>query len=146
MPIEQRGTGQSPQMFSGLELRGIRWEEEQMQMVGDPQSLGAMPAGTIQHKHDLPGEARANRGRKGGEFDLKKRNADRRGQVEDRPTRRWMHKADEVAPLVTVLDGRKRALPGEAPDFVEDRLQPNAVFVHRPQLDKAVRKSRGDLA
>ena len=39
-----------------------------------------------------------------------------------------MDEAHQVAPLVTVLDGGHGALAIEAPDFLQDRLQADAVL------------------
>ena len=57
-----------------------------------------------------------------------------------------MDKADQVAPLVAVLDRSEGTLPVDTPDLVQDGLEPNAVFVHGPQLDERLRKGRGHLA
>ena len=56
-----------------------------------------------------------------------------------------MHEAHQVAPLVAVLHGGERTLAVETPDLLEDRLQPDAVFVDRPELDLRVREGGGDL-
>ena len=37
-------------------------------------------------------------------------------------------------------------LPVDTPDLVQDGLEPNAMFVDRPQLDGGVGKGRGHLA
>ena len=64
--------------------------------------------------------------------------------MEERAPRGGMHEADQVAPGVAVLDRRDGALAVEAPDLVQDRFQPNAMLVGRPELDLGVRKGRGD--
>lgn len=46
-----------------------------------------------------------------------------------------MDKADQVAPLVPMLNRRERPLTIETPDFVQDRLQPDAVLIDRPEFD-----------
>jgi hypothetical protein len=56
-----------------------------------------------------------------------------------------MHKADEIAPLVAVLHRRKRTLPVDTPGLVQDGLEPNAVFVDRPEFDGGVGEGRGHL-
>ena len=53
MAIDQDGIGERPQMLSGLEFGRIRRQEEQVDVVGHAQALGAVPAGPIQHQHDL---------------------------------------------------------------------------------------------
>jgi len=64
--------------------------------------------------------------------------------VEDGATRGRVHEADDVAPLVAVLHRCQRALPVEAPDFVQDRFQADTVLVGRPELDLGLGESRGD--
>src|SRR5258708_6686187 len=58
-----------------------------------------------------------------------------------------MHKADEIAPVVPLLDGgdgSTGALAGEdgeggqRPDLLQDRLEPDTMLVNGPQLDARV--------
>ena len=55
-----------------------------------------------------------------------------------------MHEADEVAPLVAVLHRRDRAFAAEAPDLLEDGLQPDAMLVDGPELDLRLGEGGGD--
>lgn len=57
-----------------------------------------------------------------------------------------MHKPDEIAPVIAVLDGRNGPLTVETPDFVEDRLQSDAVLIGRPEFDLRVREGGRDRA
>jgi hypothetical protein len=57
-----------------------------------------------------------------------------------------MDKAHQIAPLVAVLNGGDRTLPGQRPDFLEQRLEPNAMLIYGPQLDSGVWERRRDLA
>jgi hypothetical protein len=57
-----------------------------------------------------------------------------------------MDEAHEIAPLVPLLHGGEEALPVDRPGRVQDRFEPDAVFVDGPQLDNALRKCRGHLA
>lgn len=66
--------------------------------------------------------------------------------MEHRATRRRMHKSYEVAPLKAVLHWGERVLPVDTPGLVQKGLEPDAVFVHCPQLDDAVRECRGNFA
>ncbi|HET9320116.1 MAG TPA: hypothetical protein VFO27_10075 [Bryobacteraceae bacterium] len=52
--IDQDGIGEGPQMLGGLEFWGVRRQKQQVEVVWHAQSLGAVPAGPIQHKHELP--------------------------------------------------------------------------------------------
>ena len=145
MAIHQDGIGERPQMFGWLQFRRIRWQEEQVDMVGDPQALRAMPARAIEDEDDLLGRAGADRLGEGSQFGLKERDADRGRQMKDRPAGRRMDKADQLPPLIPMVDRRERALSVETPDLVQDRFQADAVLVDRPELDRGVRKRRRDL-
>ena len=56
-----------------------------------------------------------------------------------------MDKAQQIAPLVAMLDRSQRTLAVDTPDFVQDRLQPDAVFVDRPEFDAGLREGGRDL-
>src|SRR5258708_29228752 len=105
-----------------------------------------MPAGLIEDQHELLGGTGARLARKGGEFGLEEGDAHARRQMKQRPTRRRMDKAHEVAPFVAVLDRSEGTVPVDTPDLVQKWLQANAVFVDRPQLEGTVREGRGDFA
>jgi hypothetical protein len=49
MAVEEAGIGQRPQMLSGLEFRRVRWEEEQVDVVGHLQPGAGMPARAVEH-------------------------------------------------------------------------------------------------
>jgi hypothetical protein len=122
MTVEERCVGERPQMLGGLEFRRVRWQEEQVDVVGDAQALRTVPAGPIQHEHDLfvwPGPHLAC---EGGEFGFKERDIHAGGQMEERAPRSGVDKAHQVAPVIAVLDGGKGALPIETPDLVQDGL------------------------
>ena len=53
MLIDQRGIGQGPEVFGGLQFRRIGWQEQQMDMVRHTQALGAVPTCSIEHEHNL---------------------------------------------------------------------------------------------
>ena len=57
-----------------------------------------------------------------------------------------MDKADQIAPLVAMLDRGEWTLPVETPDFAQDGFEPNAMFVHGPQLNPRLREGRRHLA
>ena len=49
MLVDQRRVRERPQMLRWLQLWGVGWQEEQVDMVGHAQSLRRMPSGPIQH-------------------------------------------------------------------------------------------------
>ena len=84
MSIHQDGIGEGPQMFGWLQFRRIRRQEEQVDVVGNPQALGAVPPRPIQDEDDLLGRTGAHSVGKGGELGFEERDAHTRRQVEDR--------------------------------------------------------------
>ena len=115
-----------------------------MQVFRDREACAGVPAGAVQHEDDLLGRTGAGLACEGGQLRLEEREAHGGGEVEERPSRTGMDKADEVAPGVAVLDRRDGPLPVEAPDFVQDGFQPDTVLVRRPELDLGVREGGGD--
>ena len=57
-----------------------------------------------------------------------------------------MDEADEIAPRVAVLHWRQQTLPVETPHLAQNRLQPDAVFICRPQFHLGLGECGGDLA
>jgi len=118
-----------------------------MDVLGHPELDTGVPARAIQDEHDLLGGTRPDVLGKGGQLDLKEGDADGGSEVEDRPARGGMDKADQIAPVIAVLHWRERALPVEAPNFVQDRLEPDAVLVDGPtpqQLNGGLREGGRD--
>ena len=139
MAVRQGRVGQRPEMFGRLELRRIRWQEEQVDMLRDAQLQAGMPPGAIQDEHDLLPWAGADLACERLEFDLEEGNRYARRQVKDGAPRGGMDKAHQVAPVVAMLDRRCRARAVETPDFLEDWLQADAVLVDGPELDARLR-------
>ena len=144
MAIGERRVGERPEVLGGLQFGRIRRQEEQVDVRGHAQSGAGVPAGAVQDEDDLLGRAGADLAGEGGEFGLEERDAHRRGEVEEGAPGGRLDEADEVAPLVAVLDRGDRSLPVETPDLLQDRLQPDAVLVGRPELDLGVGEGGGD--
>jgi hypothetical protein len=53
VPVGDRLVDQGPQPLGRLQLRAIRRQERQCDPVRDGQVLGAVPAGVVQHEHDV---------------------------------------------------------------------------------------------
>lgn len=144
VPVGERGVGQRPEVFGGLEFGGIRRQEEQVQVLGDAQSGTGVPPRAVEDQHNLLGGTGAHGAGEFGELDLEERDADAGRQMEEGLARGGLNEAHHVAPLKAVLDRGDRAFAVEAPDLVEDRLQPDAVLVGRPEFDGRVGVGRGD--
>jgi hypothetical protein len=135
MAVGQGGIRQRPEMFGGLELGRIRRQKQQMDMLRHAQLDAGVPPRTVEDQDNLLGRSSADLAREGLQLDLEERDGHACRQVEDGTTRSRMDKADEVAPVVAVLDRRGGTLAVEAPDLLEDRLQTDAVFIDRPEFD-----------
>ena len=143
--VDQHRVGQWPQMLGGLEFRRVGRQEQQMDVLGYTQPQAFMPAGPVEDEDDLFAGTRATLTGEGREFHLEEGNAHRRGQMKDSTSRGGVDKADEIASLEAVLHRCGRPLPVKTPDFVQDRLEPDAVLVDSPQLNARVWKGRGRL-
>jgi hypothetical protein len=53
-----------------------------------------------------------------------------------------MNEPDHVAPLITMLHRRDGTLAGQCPDLAQDGLEPDPMFVDRPELDARVGEGR----
>jgi hypothetical protein len=136
--VDERGVGQRPEVFGGLQFGRIGWEEEQVDVVGDPQPDARVPARPIEHEHNLLGGTGSRLTRKLGQLDFKDGNAHGRGQMKDGPTGGGMHKTDQVAPREAVLHGGNRTLTDRRPDAPQQRFEPDAMLIGGPQLHLGV--------
>jgi hypothetical protein len=143
--IHQDGIGQGPEVLGRLQFRGIRWQEQEMDVLGHAQTLRLVPARAIQDEHDLLGGARSHALCKGHQLRFEEGDAHRGGQMKHRTPGGGMHEAHEIAPLIAVLDGRKGPLSVKTPDFVQDRFQADAMLIDRPELDRRLRERGRDL-
>ena len=148
MAVDEDRVGQRPQMFGGLQFRGIRRQEEQVDVVRyPPVDAGGFPAGAVQHQHNLLGGTGSHLAGERGALNFKHRNADggwQIGQMEDGPTRGRMDKADQIAPGEAVLDAGHGSLAPWGPDAAQQRFQADAVLIGRPQFDLRVREGGRD--
>lgn len=146
VPVDEHGIGERPEMFGGLQLGGIRRQEEQMHMVGHAQLETRVPAGPIEDEDDLLGGSRARLLREGRELGFEDRDAHLRGLVKEGPARGRMDKADEPVPREAVLDHRMRPRTSRRPDAPQQRLEADAMLVGRPELNGRVGERGGHLA
>jgi hypothetical protein len=144
MPIHQTAIGQRPEMLSGLEFGRVRRQKEQVDVVGHAQLDAGVPAGPIEHEDDLLARTSADLAGELRQLHLKHGDADGGGQMEERPARGGMDKADEVAPGEAVLDGSDGPLPNGRPDAAQERLQANAMLIGGPEFDRGAGKGGSD--
>lgn len=112
-------------------------------MLRHAQPLAGMPARLVQHQHNLLAWPCADRVRKGGELCLKEGDRDTCGQMPDGAARGGMDEADQIAPAVAVLDDRYRPLANRRSHPPDQRLEPNAMLIHRPQFHLGLWVSSG---
>lgn len=134
MLVDQGVVGEWPEVFGRLQLGGIGRQEQQMNVLRDPQLDARVPTRAIQHEHDLLLGPRPDRTGKDSELRLEQRDGDRGGQVKEGPARGRMDKADEIAPLEAVLDGGERSLPDRRPHAAQHRFEANAMLIRGPEL------------
>jgi hypothetical protein len=124
MLVDQRGVGERPEMLRRLQFGGVRRQEEQMDMVRHAQLHAGVPAGAVEDEHHLLAGTRADLAGEFRQLHLKEGNTDGGRQMEDGPTRGGMHKSDEIAPGIAVLDGGDRPLPNGAQTRRSKGLRP----------------------
>lgn len=113
-------------------------------MLRHPQPQTGMPVGTVEDQDNLFARTGPHCLSKRGQFCFKERNRDRGSQVEDGTSRGGLDKAHQIAPRKAVLHRRDGTLAVETPDFVQDGLQSDAMFVDGPELDLGLGEGGGD--
>lgn len=141
--VDERRVGQRPEMLGRRQLGRIGRQKEQMDVLGDPQAPTRMPPSPIQHEDDLFLRTSSHLSGKGSELDFEEGDADGGSQMKDGTTRGGIDEAHEVAPFKAMLDRSQWPLAIETPDLVQDGLEANAMFVHRPQFDLGLGKGGG---
>jgi hypothetical protein len=140
MPIDERRVGERPEVFGGLQLGGVGWEEVEIDVVGHAQAQTGVPPRPIEDQDDLFVGTGSRLASEGGELRLEEGNIHARRQMEQRLARRRVNEPDKIAPFIAVLNWRHRPLSLGRPDPPQDRLEPDAVFVDRPHFDGGCRK------
>ena len=146
MAVDEDAVGEQPEVLGGLQLGGLRWQEEQVDMVGHEQLHARMPPCPIQHQHDLLVGSRAGLLGEGGELGFEDLDAHLRGLVKEGTARGGMDKADQPTPDEAVLHHRMRSRACRRPDATEEWLEANAMLIGRPELNTRVREGRRHLA
>ena len=136
--------GERPQMLGGLQFGRVGWKDQQVHVLGHTEAHAGMPTGTVEHEDDLLGGTGPDGTGKRGELHCKHGNADGRGQMQDGAPRGRVDKADEGAPGEAVAHQRHWSVANGRPDPPHHRLEPDAVFIDRPQLDAGMWKGRRD--
>jgi hypothetical protein len=116
----------------------VRGQKHQMNALWDSQFWRDVPAGLVQHQHNLLAQTSTCCLCKGFEHHIHGRNVDTGtnpgvGSSSDR-----MHKAVDVLPDMTRLNQRDWTLATWRPDPSHNRKQPNTCFVLAPRFDTCI--------
>src|SRR3954470_11637448 len=128
-----------PEVFGGLQFGRVWGQVDGPDPVRDSQVGRGVPTGIVEPKYDdailsRPGLARKQRQQRGEE-----RLGDPVRYVPEGLARDRLHEGGDVQPLVAVVTQRDGPLPLGRPHPAQDRLQPNAVLIGGPDLDRRVR-------
>ncbi len=132
--------GERPQALTGLQFGRIGRQKEQMDAFGHHEFFAGMPAGLIEDQQDALRRACAD---SLGELRQRNREHIRPHRWQEQPLRlsgSRLHKTVDVEPLEAVLDSDTRPRPLARPDPAQDRFEPNAMLIGRPQLDRGLGK------
>lgn len=133
--IEQRAVGQGPEVFGGLQLGRIGWQETQMKPRGQEELGTGVPSGTIQDEKDVFARTSADEAGEFAQGDLEGRERDSGQDQEEGAPGAGMDKAIHVGPLVAGMDPHDRTLSAPCPNAPQDGFQANAMFIHAPEFD-----------
>ena len=137
--VGERFVDEPPKVFGRLELGTMGGLEYETNAVGHGEVLGSVPAGIVELKHDALAVAGAHRSRKIDEDELEQLLADGVGDVPHRPAGRGLDETGHIEPLETMMAERDRPFSNRCPYAPHDRLQADAVFIHRPDFDARAR-------
>ena len=128
-----------PEALGGLKLGRVPGQVDEPDPLRHGQVRLGVPAGVVEPKHDDPIPSRPGLARKQGQERGKERLGDAVRYIPERLAGDRLHEGGDVEPLVAVVTERDGALAFGGPDAAQDRLQPDAVLVGGPDLDRLVR-------
>ncbi len=126
--------------LTGLQFGRIGRQEEQMDAFGHHEFFAGMPARLIKDQQDPLRWACADGL---GELCQRKREHIRPHGRQEQPlglSGSRLHKTVEVERVLAMLDGHTWPGPLAGPDPAQDRFEPNAMLIGRPQLDRGLGK------
>ena len=138
-PVGERLIQDGPEVFSRLKLGRVWGQVDKPDPIRNSQVGRGVPAGVVELKHDhalasrpgLTGKQRQQRG--------KERLGDAVRHIPEHLAGDRLDEGGDVQPLVPVVAKCDGPLALGRPDPAQDRLQPDAVLVGRPDLDRFVR-------
>lgn len=137
--VYERLVDERPKMLGRLQLGAVGGLEYEADAIGHGQVFRAVPAGIVELKHDaLPGPGTSRLG-KIGEYEFEHLLADGVRDVPHRLAGYGLNEPRHIEPFETMMAECNRPLADRRPHAPRDRLQTDAVFVHRPDLDRRAR-------
>ena len=137
--VGERLVEDRPEVLGGLKLGGVRGQVDEPDPVRHGQVRRGVPAGVVEPKHDDAIPSRPGLARQTGPGARQRTAWTRRSRVPEGLARDRLHEGGDVQPLIAVVAERDRPLTLGRPDPAQDRLQPDAVLVRGPDLDRFVR-------
>ena len=139
MAVNQHRVGQRPEMLGRLELRRVRRQKQQVNVLRHAQAHAGMSPRPIEHEDNLLAGASADLAGKLGQLHFEDGNADSGGQMKDGAPRGGMHEADQVALGEAMAHQGNRTLANRCPDSPQEQLEADPVFVDSPEFDLSLR-------
>ena len=136
--IGERLVDEGPQMLRRLQFGTVGRLEDEADAVGNGKVLRSMPTGVVELQHDPLVLAGADRRGEIGQHEFEQRLADSIRNIPYGRASRRLDKACHVEPFEAMMPERDRSLADGRPHAARDRLQADAVFIRRPDLDLGV--------
>jgi hypothetical protein len=127
-----------PEVLGGLKLGRIPGQVDEPDPIRNSQVGRGVPAGVVKPEHDDALPSRPGLAGKQRQQRREERLGDAVRYVPEHLAGDRLHEGGDVQPLVTVVAKRDRPLTFGRPGSAQDRLQPDAVFVGRPDLNRRV--------
>ena len=139
MPVGKRLIQNRPEVLGGLKLGGVWGQVDGPDPVRHGQVGRGVPAGVVELKHDDAIPSRPSLAGKQGQQRGKERLGHPVRYVPEGLAGDRLHEGGDVQPLIAVMAKRDGPLAFGRPDPAQDRLQPDAVLVRGPDLNRLVR-------
>ncbi len=133
--VHQHFIGERPQVFGWLQRGGVGRQPHHVQPSWDLHVAADMPTGLIQDKHTLLVTTELPVRGKRAQGEAKHLRVHRRYQQPKGVSRCRLDEGVEIAPLLALLHSRDRALAFARPDPAQERLEADALLIHRPQFE-----------
>ena len=128
-----------PEVLGGLKLGRVRGQVGEPDALRHSQVRRGVPAGAVEPQHDDPLPSRPGLTGKQGQEPCEERLGDPVRHGPEGLARDRLDEGGDVQPLVPVMAEGDRPLTFGRPHPPDDWLQPNAVLVRGPDLDRLVR-------